>query len=259
MLAMVERFLDQGTTTKINGKILGVIAPHAGYAFSGAVAGKAFALLQSIKPETVIVLSPFHAQHSSPLLTSGHAAYGTPLGNVPVDRAFLDALNQKLLEASGVGLHPVRNDREHALEIELPFLQVLFTDFRLVPLMLHTHRPHQLKMLGEILAALLVNENTLIVASSDLSHFFPEEVARILDGEILRRVCSLDPETVLSAESEGAGFACGIGAIAALIWAVRSLGANRAAITGYATSGEINANFTSVVGYGSVVLWQEEK
>ncbi|MGD2161770.1 MAG: AmmeMemoRadiSam system protein B, partial [Anaerolineales bacterium] len=110
------------------------------------------------------------------------------------------------------------------------------------------------RALAQALSKTLQAKDALLVASSDLSHFYPQEVAERLDGELLRRVEALDPQAVLDAETQGVGFACGRGAIAALLWTAQSMGADKAHIVGYATSGDVTLDFDSVVGYGAVVV-----
>jgi hypothetical protein len=197
-----------------------------------------------------------HSGDRAPLLTTGHQAYGTPLGAVPVDGEAVRRLDQILQERLGRGLKPVYNDPEHALEIELPFLQHVLGDFRLLPLMLADQRTHIVETLGRALAEVVRDRRVLFVASSDLSHFYPQARARELDTELLRRVEAFDPQSVMDAEEEGVGFACGRGAIAAVLWATQALGANRASVLHYATSGDVTGDLKAVVGYGAAAIWQ---
>src|SRR5206468_2176712 len=110
--------------------------------------------------------------------------------------------------------------------------------------------------LGHALAATLRGRPALLVVSSDLSHYRPQPVARKLDAELLRRIAAFDPQAVLAAEEQGAGSACGIGAIAAVLWAARDLGADRVDVLRYATSGDVTGDYEAVVGYGAAVIWQ---
>jgi hypothetical protein len=114
------------------------------------------------------------------------------------------------------------------------------------------------RSLGEALAESLRGQKALIVGSSDLSHFYPQKVAEQLDAEMLRRVEAFDPHAVLTAESEGVGFACGRGAVAATLWAARALGADTVQVVDYATSGDVTHDFDSVVGYGAAVIARHE-
>ncbi len=255
LAASVDRYLDAATLPEIPGKVLGVVAPHAGHVYSGPVAGYAFAAVRGMKPDIVAVISPMHQPYLEPVLTSAHDAYYTPLGIVPVDREAVQQLSESLLERAGYGLTPIYRDREHSLEIELPFLQrALAQKFTLLPVMVHDQQPPVLQSLGASLAQVLAGRRFLLVASTDLSHFYPQDLAERYDREMLRRIESFDPEAVLSAEEERRGFACGRGAVAATLWAAQKLGANRVRVLHYATSGDITGDYHQVVGYGAAVI-----
>ena len=251
----VDEYLHAARLPGLPGEVVGIIAPHAGYIYSGAVAGWAFAALRGLTPEVVAVISPMHQGYPQPLLTSAHRAYATPLGEVPVDRAAVEALDSALRPLLGYGLHQVQRDREHALEIELPFLQrTLAAPFSLLPVMVRDASPQAMQALASGLVQALAGRRGLLVASSDLSHFYPQQVANILDKEMLRRIEAFDPLAVLKAEDEGQGFACGRGPIAAVLWAARTLGADQVRVLQYATSGDVTGDHSQVVGYGAGVI-----
>jgi len=253
----VDRQLAEAEVAPPEGQILALLAPHAGHIYSGQVAAQAFRCLDGLAPEVVCVVSPLHQLHAGQVLTTAHEAYATPLGEVPVDRSLVDRFAQALADQADIRLERVRRDREHALEIELPFLQrVLTTPFRLLPVMLRDQNRVTIEACGHALASALAGVPAILVASSDLSHFFPAPVAGRLDAELLARVEAFDPAAVLAAEEEGVGFACGRGAIAAVLWAARDLGANRVRLLGYATSGDVTGDDTSVVGYGAAVVYR---
>jgi MEMO1 family protein len=251
----VDQYLDQAELPELPGKIIAVIAPHAGHIYSGPVAGYAFAAVRGQNPDLVAVLSPMHEARYEPLLTTAHSAYETPLGPVTVDLDLLATLNGRLKKDLGYGLTPVAYDREHSLEIELPFLQqALGSDFKLVPVMVRTHSARELRLLGAVLAETLRDRNALLVASTDLSHFYKADEAEVLDGEMLRRIESFSPEDVLCAESDGKGFACGLGALVATLWAAKDLGGDTVKVLRHATSGDVTGDYSSVVGYGAAVV-----
>lgn len=238
------------------GQVWGIVAPHAGHRYSGPVAAYAFHCLRGLQPEIVVVVGPSHYPYRPPILTSGHEAYQTPLGPIEVDQTTLSDLDHRLQARVGYGLAAVRDDPEHSLEVELPFLQEVLPPFRLVPLMLRDQGKYAAQALGECLAEALMGQAVVLVASSDLSHFYPQSTALRLDGEMLRRVAAFDPQAVLAAEGEGAGYACGRGAIATVLWAAGRLGANQVTILRHATSGDVTGDYDSVVGYGAAVIWQ---
>jgi MEMO1 family protein len=251
----VDGYVAAAQLPAISGEVVAIMAPHAGHRYSGPVAGYAFAALRGLSPEQVAVISPMHYPYPEPLLTTAHGAYVTPLGVIPVDAAAVEALDERLLEQLGFGLARVANDSEHSLEIELPFLQrVLSGSFRLLPVMVRDQSARTAQALGEALAEVLAGGRALLVASSDLSHYYPQKVANGLDGEMLRQVAAFDPQGVIHIEEVGKGFACGRAAVAAVLWAAHSLGANRVQILRHATSGDVTGDYSQVVGYGAAVM-----
>ncbi len=251
----VDQYINATILPEIPGKVIAIIAPHAGHIYSGPVAGYAFAVVKGMSPDLVAVVSPMHQPYYDPLLTSGHDAYQTPLGTIRIDRKAIAELDAFLEEKLGFGMIPVRKDREHSLEIELPFLQQALTgEFSMLPVMVRDQSKRITKSLGLALANVLKTRSALLVASTDLSHFYPQDSARKLDKEMLDRIESLDPEAVLKAEEEGVGFACGRGAVAAVLWAAREMGGNHVQILNYATSGDVSGDYHQVVGYGAAVV-----
>jgi AmmeMemoRadiSam system protein B len=250
----VDQHLAAAEGSAPEGRPIAVLAPHAGLRYSGPVAGYSFNCLRGLHPTVIAVIGPMHHRHSAPLLTSGHEAYETPLGRVGVDREAVERVHHSLKETLGYGLTRVREDPEHSVEIELPFLQRIFGTFLLLPIMIVNQHSNVAEALGRALADALQERESVLVASSDLSHYYPQDVAATLDGEVLRRIERFDPAGVLSAQEEGSGYACGRGAIAAVLWAGRALGASRVSILRYATSGDVSADFTSVVGYAAAAV-----
>jgi AmmeMemoRadiSam system protein B len=251
----VDGYVDAAALPEINGEVIAVVAPHAGHVYSGPVAGYAFGAVRGMQPELVAVVSPMHQPYSQPLLTSAHQAYQTPLGSIVIDQEVVSKLDQYLERELGFGITPVRNDEEHSLEIELPFLQrVLTSEFRLLPVMVRDQSAQVGVALGKGLASVLSDQAALIVASTDLSHFYNQEQALELDREMLRQVEAFNPLGVLQAEEQGKGYACGRNALAAVLWAARDLGANTVQILEHATSGDVTGDYTGVVGYAAAVV-----
>ncbi|MBE3038780.1 MAG: AmmeMemoRadiSam system protein B, partial [Chloroflexi bacterium] len=220
----VDRYLDQADLPELPGEVIAVIAPHAGHKYSGPVAGYAFASVRGRTFDLVAVLSPMHQPYYEPLLTTAHEAYATPLGEVPVDKDVIADLDARLRPVLGEGLTPVAYDQEHSLEIELPFLQrALAGEFKLLPVMVRSQSAKVSQQLGAALAETLRGKNALVVASTDLSHFYTQKEAVAFDTEMLRRIESFSPEDVFCAEKEEQGFACGLGALTAVLWAAKAL------------------------------------
>lgn len=254
----IDGYLSQADLPEIPGEILAIVTPHAGHRYSGPIAGYAFAALQGLKPELVVITSPMHQPYFEPILTTKHDAYQTPLGDVPVDHEALAFVKQVLQKKIGVDISSVRNDTEHSVEIELPFLQrAIPTEFTLLPLMIRDHDQGLMRALGEALGDLLASRDGLQVASTDLSHFYSAEKARQLDQTIIDAILDLDPEAIYEAERKKEGFACGKGGLAAVIWAAKQLGANQAHHLKYGHSGDVTGDNARVVGYEAAVLTKE--
>lgn len=255
---LVDGFMDKAALPALPGRPLAVVAPHAGHDYSGPVAGFAFAAVRNLTPEVVAVVAPMHCAYPYSLMTTAHAAYSTPLGALRVNRELVHKLDRELKQRLGFGLTPVANDPEHALEIELPFLQrAVKSAFSLLPVMARAQDRQTCRALGEALAETLTGKNALLVASTDLSHFHNAETAARLDRAMLAQVEAFSPEGLFDAQEQGRGEACGLGALAAVLWAAKALGGQTVKILHYATSGDVTGDTRSVVGYGAAAVLRE--
>jgi hypothetical protein len=251
----IETYLQDADLPELPGEVVGLVAPHAGYRYSGPVAGHAFKTVQGASFDTVAVIAPMHQYYPQPVLTSAHNAYSTPLGAIHLAKEKLDRINQILQTRTGLELTPVSNDQEHSLEIELPFLQhALAGDFELIPIMLRDQTPQTAQALGEALAESLTEASCLLVASSDLSHFFHQSRANQLDQRVLQTLEEFSPEELFSLKERGKGQACGLAPMAAVLWASRALGAEDVTLLKYDTSASATGDTTSVVGYGAAAI-----
>ena len=260
---IVDGYLDDAQLPELDGDVIAVIAPHAGHQYSGTVAGYAFDALRALRhaqdgPSLVAVIAPMHHPYSQPLITSAHDAYSTPLGEVPIDKDALRELDEALKSELDFGLSPVSNDPEHSLEIELPFLQrALKPEWKLLPVMVRAQEPRVSEGLGKALSRVLANKNFALVASTDLSHFYNQKTALTYDHAMLDQIESFSPEGAFDLERAGRGFACGLGAFTAVLWASRQLGADKVKVLRHATSGDVTGDYSSVVGYGAAVILKE--
>jgi len=251
----VDSYMDAAQLPAVEGEVIGVVAPHAGHRYSGPVAGYAFAAVRGLKPDMVAILSPFHNYHGAPLLTTAHEAYGTPLGRVPVDRTCVDELNTILKAELGFGLTAISNDPEHSLEIELPFLQrAVVSQWSLLPVMVRAQESDVCQALGKAVARVLDGKKAILVASTDLSHYYEQHIALTLDRAMLEQVEAFDPERAFDVERSGRGYACGLGALTAVMWAAREMGADRVQVLRHATSGDVTGDYSAVVGYGAAAI-----
>ena len=252
----IDSFINDAKVTEedIHGKVIGLTAPHAGHRFSGKTAGYAYKTIKGDKRDLVVILSPFHQYFPGDLITTVFQTYSTPLGEIPVHTDALVEL-EKVLKKSNIPIHQINNDPEHSLEIQLPFLQrTLKADFKLLPLMIRSRNAHLLKQTAEALFNVVKDQSFVIIASTDLSHFFPLDIAEVMDAEMLKRIKQMNPEGVLSAEKEGSASACGASAVAVMLWLTKKAGAKEAFILNYSTSADSTGDKTSVVGYGSAAV-----
>ena len=251
----VDQFLDEARLPELNGEVMGVIAPHAGHLYSGEVAGYAFSALRGLRPDLVVLAGPMHHPYTQPLITTSHAAYYTPLGTVPVDQTALNDLDVVIKTELGYGLTPVSRDPEHSLEIELPFLQRVFRhDWKLLPIMVRALEESVSEGLGKALATMLRDKNFVLVASTDLSHFFKQDAALVYDHAMLNEIEAFNPAGAFDLDRSRKGFACGLGAFTAILWAARKLGADQVKILRHATSANVTGDYSSVVGYGAAAI-----
>jgi AmmeMemoRadiSam system protein B len=252
---IVDEYLNDAALPELNGDVIGVIAPHAGHKYSGAVAGYAFAALKGLRPDLVAVIGPMHRPYDEPLLTTTHSAYFTPLGSVPVDKSALKDLDVMLKSELGYGMTPIARDPEHSLEIELPFLQRIFQhDWKLLPIMVRALDERVSEGMGKALATVLRDKNAVLIASTDLSHYFQQDAALTYDRAMLKEIEAFNPIGAFDLDRTHKGFACGLGAFASVLWACKKLGADTVKVLRHATSGNVTGDYSSVVGYGAAAI-----
>jgi AmmeMemoRadiSam system protein B len=251
----VDAYLDGAQLPPLEGQVVAVVAPHAGHRYSGPVAGYAFAAVRGSSPDLVAILSPFHNYHQAPLLMTSCAAYETPLGSIAIDGAAVGNLEELLAAEQGLPITRIDNDPEHSLEIELPFLQrALASRWQLLPLMVRVQDAKSCRGIGEALAQVLQERDALLVASTDLSHYHEQQTALALDRTLLSQLEAFEPEPLFDLERSGRASACGLGALAAVMWAARGLGADKVEILRHATSGDTTGDYSAVVGYGAAAM-----
>jgi AmmeMemoRadiSam system protein B len=255
----VDDYLERARLPELHGDVMGVIAPHAGHRYSGEVAGYAFSALRGLRPDVVAILGPMHRPFAEPLLTTTHAAYSTPLGMVPVDKTCLKDLDVILKSEVGFGLTPVANDPEHSLEIELPFLQRIFQhEWKVLPIMVRALDEKVSEGLGKALATILRDKKFVLVGSTDLSHFFKQDAALNYDRAMLGEIEAFNPAGAFDLEGARKGFACGLGALTAVLWACKKLGADKVKVLRHATSANVTGDYSSVVGYGAAAIFKSK-
>jgi hypothetical protein len=227
------------------GKALGIVSPHAGYVYSGAVAAASFAQLDPAFDGTFVVVGPSHRGY---LTCASRIPWETPLGIVDVDTKFVDALDLEVDEFS--------HRSEHSLEVQMPFIKYRFPRARVVPVMMGEQGIASAQRLSESIlkAARITNQEIRIVASSDFSHYIPAATARDDDTFAIGALADLDiPEFYRRIEERGVS-ACGYGPIAAMCLACREMGAVKGDLIRYGTSGDITGDRDQVVGYAAIAV-----
>ena len=252
LITEVRGYLNQASSVKQTPvRALGCIAPHAGYMYSGHVAGAVFAHVEI--PRRCIVLCPNHTGMGRALAMMSEGAWETPLGEVPIDGELASALQQRF----GVLQDDASAHRaEHAAEVELPFLQMRQPELRFVPIALATGQFEHLEQLGLALADVVAAQPdpVLIVASSDMNHYESDVVTRAKDHRAIERILTLDPRGLHEVVTQQDISMCGYGPAVAMLTAARKLGAKSAELVKYATSGDVSGDRETVVGYAGVVV-----
>jgi hypothetical protein len=252
LLRAVQGFLGGGKAggaTKVHA--LGVIAPHAGYIYSGAVAGALYAHIEV--PRKVIVLCPNHTGLGEPLAIMSEGSFRTPLGDARIDSKLANTLKKAfplLCEDTAAQI------REHAVEVQLPFLQAVQDQLEFVPITVGTGQFEVLTALGMVLAKVIgeCGEPVLIVASSDMNHYEDDAETRVKDALAIEQVLGLQPKGLFQTVTGQKISMCGYGPAVSMLTAVLRLGASSAELVKYATSGDVSGDRAHVVGYAGIAV-----
>lgn len=249
----VEEMLAEANAAAIphEGTPIGVISPHAGLMYSGPTAAYAYHALRDRTFDTAVLIGPSHRDLLQGATVYPGSAFQTPLGDVRIDAD----LAQSIVTAGGhVSFADKGHRAEHALEVQLPFLQCVSPDSSIVPITMGDQSSDACHELAEVLGATLAGRNVVLVASSDLSHYHPSDIARTLDGRVIDLVRSYQPELLIRLLEEERVEACGGGPIVTVMMAARLLGATKAKILHSCNSGDVTGDTSGVVGYMSAVL-----
>ncbi len=230
---------------------LGCVVPHAGYMYSGHVAGAVYAALEL--PKRFVILCPNHTGMGAALAIMSRGSWQTPLGEVPIDSELAHALlaNFRLLAED-----PTAHRAEHALEVQLPFLQALVGDFSFVPIVVGTGQLEVLEALGTAIGEAIrgIAEPVLVIASSDMNHYENDSLTRVKDHKAIDRVLALDPKGLHDVIHRENVSMCGYGPAIAMLSATKVLGAKKAELIKYATSGDVSNDRDWVVGYAGIAV-----
>ncbi|HKM85689.1 MAG TPA: AmmeMemoRadiSam system protein B [Terriglobales bacterium] len=258
LLREVREFTSPGKAQVESGRVaaIGCVAPHAGYIYSGGVAGAVYSRLEI--PGHCVILCPNHTGKGRPLAVMANTTWQTPLGEIAADAELGTCLLDRfpaLQEDSAA------HRGEHAIEVQLPFLQTRRPEVHIVPIVVGTSDFEMLRGLGEALGDVISDrqgedrkEKVLIIASSDMNHYESDAVTRVKDHKAIERVLAMDArglwEVVLNEDIS----MCGFGPTIVMLTAAKLLGATSATLVKYATSGEVSGDYESVVGYAGIIV-----
>ena len=262
LLREVREFTSPSKTPIETGRIdaIGCVAPHAGYIYCGGVAGAVYSRLKI--PERCVILCPNHTGKGRPLAIMANTTWQTPLGEVAADA---DMAARLLRRFPALQEDSAAHRAEHAIEVQLPFLQALRAELKIVPIAIGTSDFDVLRGLGETLADVIADHHEedqkaerqakiLIIASSDMNHYESDTITRIKDHKAIERVLAMDArglwEVVLNEDIS----MCGFGPTVVMLTAAKLLGATSATLVKYATSGDVSGDYESVVGYAGIIV-----
>ncbi|MCM8818948.1 MAG: MEMO1 family protein [Candidatus Omnitrophica bacterium] len=249
LLRMLETFIDNQAVKE---KVVAAVVPHAGYIYSGKTAGLTYSKIEI--PETVIILGPNHTGYGEPYSVSDHDKWLTPLGEVELDKEIVENLTKK---SRYLQKDEIAHIREHSIEVQIPFLQFLKRDFKIVPITLmgYVDNPAWYEI-GEVISEVIreSKKDCLIIASSDMTHYEPHKVAESKDKYVIEAICELDEDEVIRRIEEKDVSMCGYSGVIVSIVASKLLGAKKGQLIYYTTSAETSKDYFQVVGYAGILI-----
>jgi len=246
--AMIEAMVDKKAKKE---KVIGLVSPHAGYIYSGPVAGAAISRIKF--QDTFIIMGPNHTGAGKPLSIMTEGVWETPLGEVEID----SELSKKILATSAyLQEDNVAHLYEHSIEVQLPFLQYFKPDFKLAPIVMAYASGAIYKEMGKEIAKAVkeLKKRVVIIASSDMTHYEPQASAQEKDNRVIEAILDLNEDEVLSRVEEFNISMCGYGPAVSLIAAAKELGATEAELVKYQTSGDTTGDYSAVVGYAGIII-----
>ena len=231
-------------------RIYGVICPHAGYMYSGPIAAQSFYSISSEAEKLFVIIGPNHWGIGSNVATMKDGGWETPLGTVQIDSDTAIEISK----LANIDIDSFSHSREHSIEVQIPILQYMYTDFKIVPITLIDQNKETALKLGEAIAKVAQKKNIMIIGSSDFTHYEPNDFAHEQDELLIETILKLDLDRFYAVLNEKNISACGYGAIASTIVACKNLGATKGELLKYATSGDVTGDMDSVVGYGSIIF-----
>jgi len=250
--SQINEFLDNAELLNIK-NIKALVCPHAGYIYSGQVAAYSYKQIIGRKFDCIFIIAPSHAEYFDFISIYSGKAYKTPLGlvNIDIERSKILASQNPNIKLS---LYGHRN--EHSLEVQLPFLQVALENIKIVPIVIGQQNKQNIEELGNTIGSLFKDDNILIIASTDLSHYHPYDIAVSLDKKVQQLIENYDTETLQAEFLDNSIEMCGGGPVASSMIAAKILGADSSKILCYQNSGDVTGDRSAVVGYLSAVFYK---
>jgi len=246
---LIETLTEKSAQRK---KALGVVSPHAGFVYSGAAAGAVFSRIEL--PDTYIIIGPNHTGRGRPFSIMKDGSWVTPLGEVDIDKELASNLlkRSRLLQDDATA-----HSFEHSVEVQLPFIQFFNNNFKFVPVILSHADLKTYREIGKDIADSIKEskKNVLIVASSDMTHYEEQKTASAKDHEAIKAILELDEEKMLKIIDEFDITMCGYAPVAVMLAAAKALGAKKAELVRYQTSGDVSGDYSSVVGYAGMIIY----
>jgi hypothetical protein len=234
----LERLLQNFIRNEEPRALYSAVVPHAGYACSGLTAGRVFSVVPKV--DTYVIIGP---NHHYPIVSVSNEPWLTPLGKVNV--------NASVIEALDIDIDNEANKEDNSIELQLPFLQCLFDDFQIVPITMGLQGSESIRQVAEAILR-SADENTVLIASSDFTHYEPENTAKTVDKWVIEPILELNPQEFLSRSRSTS--VCGFGPIAVAIEYAKKRGAERGELIDYSTSADTCGNSTAVVGYAGIIM-----
>lgn len=250
LCSQINNFLDNAELLDLK-NIKAIVCPHAGYIYSGQVAAYSYRQIADKEFDSIFLIAPSHSEYFDFSSIYSGDAYRTPLGLVYIDKERSKTLADK---SDRIKLSLYGHRDEHSLEVQLPFLQVLFKDIKIVPIVIGQQNSQNIKELGNSIGDLFKSEKILIVASTDLSHYHPYDIAVALDQKVKKLIGDFNSEALMTEFMNDNAEMCGGGPVISTMIASKILGADTARILDYKNSGDVSGNKSAVVGYLSAAF-----
>ncbi len=253
---MISGYMDKAKNHNL-GNIKGLVSPHAGYVYSGQVAAFSYKQIADKDYDCIFIIAPSHSEYFDFNSVFAGSAYETPMGLAKVDMDRCMKLSNAPGYSDCIKISGYGHRGEHSLEVQLPFLQYIFEEFKIVPIVMGSQNRKNIECLGNAIGELFSGEDVLVIASTDLSHYHPYDIASDLDRKVEDSIKDFDPEGFAEAVASDRLEMCGGGPVAAAMLASKKMGASATEILCYKNSGDVSGDRSAVVGYLSCAFYEK--